>query len=284
MYQRVYIDIVFATNLLMDYFLLRIVGILLRCRTGRIRCAIAAVTGALFSCAVLYIPEGQVPPIASVLLNGFCALVMVKISYRIRQGSLLAKAFLMLYLTAFLCGGFWEALTEGRKITIGLFFLSAGCTYIGLGALTLIGDSVRAYRKKIYPVTLCYKEKKFSTYGFYDTGNLIRDPLNGQPVSVIDPEILRDLLTEELAERLKCFREKPEELKNTEIAGLKPHFLSCRTVGQREQLMLAVTLENLSIQTPRETVSVTAPVLAFAPEPFALGSEYKILINSSLLH
>ena len=56
MYQKVYIDIVFVTNLLMDYFLLRLVGMLLRCRTGRRRCMAAAVTGALFSCFVLYIP------------------------------------------------------------------------------------------------------------------------------------------------------------------------------------------------------------------------------------
>lgn len=283
MYQKVYIDIVFVTNLLMDYFLLRLVGMLLRCRTGRRRCMAAAVTGALFSCFVLYIPVKQVP-LAPVLLHGFCALGMVRISYGIRQGSLLAKALLMLYLTAFLCGGFWEALSEGKELTIGLFLLSAGCTYIGLGTLALIGDSVRAYRKQIYPVTLKYQGKSCSVYGFYDTGNLLSDPLSGMPVSVAEPEILKSILSEEMTDRLLCFREKPEELKCTEIAGLKPHFLSCKTIGQGEQLMLAVTLENLCIQTPRKVISVSDPILAFALEPFALGSEYKVLINSRLLH
>ena len=48
--------------------------------------------------------------------------------------------------------------------------------------------------------------------------------------------------------------------------------------------MLAVTLENLCIQAPRKVISVSDPILAFALEPFALGSEYKVLINSRLLH
>ena len=34
MYQEIYIDVVFAANLLMDYLLLRLVGWFLRCRAG----------------------------------------------------------------------------------------------------------------------------------------------------------------------------------------------------------------------------------------------------------
>ncbi len=35
MYYEVYIDVVFATNLLMDYILLRLVGTIFRCRKNR---------------------------------------------------------------------------------------------------------------------------------------------------------------------------------------------------------------------------------------------------------
>lgn len=38
MYDKVYIDVVFVTNLLMDYFLLRLVGTLLLRRKSRGRC------------------------------------------------------------------------------------------------------------------------------------------------------------------------------------------------------------------------------------------------------
>ena len=49
MYYDVYIDIVFLTNLLMDYVLLRIVGKLFLRKRNRGRILLAAAVGALFS-------------------------------------------------------------------------------------------------------------------------------------------------------------------------------------------------------------------------------------------
>ena len=49
-------------------------------------------------------------------------------------------------------------------------------------------------------------------------------------------------------------------------------------------MMLAVTLEDLCIFTPREVVHVADPVLALSFEPSTLGKEYKVLLNFRLLH
>ena len=57
MYYDVYIDIVFLTNLFMDYILLRIVGKLFLRKRSRRRILLAAAVGALFSCLILYVPS-----------------------------------------------------------------------------------------------------------------------------------------------------------------------------------------------------------------------------------
>lgn len=92
------------------------------------------------------------------------------------------------------------------------------------------------------------------------------------------------MLGEDLLNRLKKLEEDPEELQSTEVIRLKPHYLSFKTIGQEEKRMLTVTLEKLCIQTPGEIVCVNNPVMALAFEPSALGREYKVLINSRLLH
>ncbi len=120
--------------------------------------------------------------------------------------------------------------------------------------------------------------------GFVDTGNLLADPVSGTPVSIVSWELMEMLLPEDLTERLACLQEKPEKIKSTEIAGLKPHYLFCRTVGRGERLLLAVTLEELCIQIQGNTVHIKEPVVALSPEPFALGKEYEVLLNSRLLH
>lgn len=283
MYYEVYIDVVFATNLLMDYVLLRIVGMLFRCRGSRKRCLLAAAIGALFSCLILYIPTEAFLPV-TILLHGACAMGMLMIGCGLKKGGLLLKAMVTLYLTAFLCGGFWEVMTANGSITLKTFFLFTLCTYLGLTALIYLSDSVRARMKNIYPITLSYQGKVQSSYGFYDTGCLLADPINGTPVSIVKPEILEAMLSGELVDKLKHLKENPGELKNTELAGLRPHFLPCTTVGNSEGMLLAVTLEDLCIHTPREVVHICRPVFALSFEPSTLGNEYKVLLNSRLLH
>ena len=282
MYETMYIDVVFVTNLVMDYIILRLTGMLLRCRAGRGRCVLGAAAGALFSCVILCLPVEGGPPIL-VLLHGGCSLLMLRLAYGIKKGSLLMKALVMLYMTAFLTGGFWEAVSKSG-ITIPAFFIFAFATYMGIGALVCAADSARSMRKNIYPITLFYQGKKQSAYGFYDTGNLLDDPVSGAPVSIVKPELLETMLSLDLIDRLKHLNENPGELKSTEIIGLKPHYLSCCTIGQAEKMMLAVTLEDLCIHTPAEEVRISKPVLALAFEPSALGKEYKVLLNSRLLH
>ena len=138
-------------------------------------------------------------------------------------------------------------------------------------------EQIKESREHIYPVALKYHGQLQETYGLYDTGNRLCDTVTGAPVSVADPEILRSLLSEELTDRLLHLKERPEEIESTEIADLKPHYLSFQTVGREVQLILAVTLEDLCIQIPGERIHVSGPVFALSSEPFALGKEYKVI-------
>lgn len=280
--QEIYIDVVFAANLLMDYLLLRLVAKFLKCRTRRRRCCIAAASGALGSCLILCIPSENTP-VLTVVLHGFCALIMLKIGLKIQKGALLLKAFLMLYLTAFLCGGFWEAVSGERTLTIKVFLLCVFVVYTGSSTFIFVADSIRAGRRNIYPVTLGYCGRVQSAYGFYDSGNLLVDPVSGKPVSLIEADLLEKLLPIQTTETLKKLTGNPKELRNMEIAGLKPHYLSLRTVGENSQMFLAVMLDDLCIHTPGEVIHISGPVFALTFESSILDREYKILLNSRLL-
>lgn len=283
MYEKVYIDLVFGTNLLMDYLLLRLTGKALGCKGSRRRCLFAAMIGSLISCLILCVQiEDAIP--AWILIHGATAMGMLRIACRIRKRSLLAKAMLTLYLQAFLMGGFLQAVSRGKAVTWKTFLIIVPAVYLGLCAVLYLTDSVRAKRRSIYPVTLSFQGKVQKTYGFYDTGNLLKDPVSGAPVSIAEPEFLKTMLSGEISDKLKYLKENPGEWKSTELTALKPHFLPYQTVGQEHGLMLAVTLDDLCIHTPGEVVHIPDPVLALAEEPSALGSEYKILLNSRLLH
>lgn len=280
---EVYIDVVFVTNLLMDYFLLRIAGWILSCGKSRVRSFFAAAAGAFYSCFLLYIPAEDFLP-AAILCHGACAYLMIRIGFGLKKGGLVVKAMVTLYLTAFLWGGFWEVLSSGWKMTVRTFFLFAFCTYFALSALIYLTETLRARMKHIYPITISYRGKVQSAYGFYDTGNLLTEPVSGKPVSVVCPELLESILPEEMKESLKNIKENQGEKESTQLKEIRPRFVPYRAVGKENGMLLAVTLEDLCIHTPKEVVHVESPVFAMSEEASALEKECKVLLNSRLLH
>ena len=102
-------------------------------------------------------------------------------------------------------------------------------------------------------------------------------------VSIMEAELLAKILPKEHAEALKNLNGDPENLKSTEIAGLKPHYLLLKTVGKDPQTFLAVRLDDLCIHTPGDVIHIAEPVFALTFESSALGKEYKLLLNSRLL-
>ena len=282
MYDEIYIDVVFVTNLLVDYLLLGFVCRVFRCRRRRTRILAAAAFGALVSCIILYIPEDTFLP-AVILLHGAGGCAMISMGCGLKKGSLLLKALLTLYFAAFLCGGVWEAVVSGQEMTPKIFFLLTGAMWLIFSAAAWLWDSLRIRTKSIYPVSLTYQGKTENFYALYDSGNLLTDPQGNRPVSIADEEVIRTMISEETAKRLKNLKEYPEELQSADIAGLQPHFLSCRTIGTDDGILLAVTLESLCIRTPVQELLIERPVLAVAYDTSALGKEYKVLLNSRLL-
>ena len=254
MHYEIYIDVVFFTNLLIDYILIRFTGILFRCGRSRKRALLGAAAGAVFSCWIIYLRsflESGIFLPALVLLHGGCAAGMLVIGCNLKRGSLLLKAILTLYFAAFLCGGFWEVIVSD-KLTVKMFLILAAATWSGITALSYLMDSLRIRTKNIYPITIYYKGCGYTFHGFYDSGNLLMDSINGKPVSV-------------------------------GTAGLHPHFTFFHSIGKEQGMMLAVTFERLCIQTPAEVVCIDNPVFAFSFETSAFGKEYEVLLNSRLL-
>ena len=256
MHYEIYIDVVFFTNLLIDYILIRFTGILFRCGRSRKRALLGAAAGAVFSCWIIYLQsflESGIFLPALVLLHGGCAAGMLVIGCNLKRGSLLLKAILTLYFAAFLCGGFWEVIVSD-KLTVKMFLILAAATWSGITALSYLMDSMRIRTKNIYPITIYYKEK-----------------------------VLSEICSEETVSCLKHLKENPGESGKPGTAGLHPHFTFFHSIGKEQGMMLAVTFERLCIQTPAEVVCIDNPVFAFSFETSAFGKEYEVLLNSRLL-
>ena len=153
MHQEVYIDIVFAANLLMDYILLRLTGIVLRRKNSRRRCLAAAAVGALFACLNLYVRPGKTG-VLTIVLRVVCAVFMIWIAYEIQDVKHMTGAALFFFGMTFLTGGFWMAVSENRRVTAVFFLSCAAVTYGGLSLMICLMEQIKESREHIYPVAL----------------------------------------------------------------------------------------------------------------------------------
>ena len=281
MYREIYLDVVFLTNFLMDYILLRLTCRILNRQVKVWKSFLGAGIGALGACVYLMLPA-DISRLAVILYQGILAVGMTGIGCGIKTGSTLVRAMITLYLTAFLCGGFWEVLSGNREISLKLFFVSALFTYLLLTCVSIGYEVYRSRNRNVYPVTLEQGDRRVSLRGLYDTGNQLEDSLSGKPVSMVDRECLERLLGKELTEFLEYESETSGEEESTKLPELKPHYLVYQGVAHTG-IVLAVTIENLFIHTPKEVIQISNPVLAVSAEKTALGGKYQMIINSKLI-
>ena len=281
MYGEIYLDVVFLTNLVMDYVLLRLTCRILKISTSVLRSFLGAAAGALGACLFLILPVNICLP-AVVLYQGILVVVMTAIGCRVKTRSMLVRAMVTLYLTVFLCGGFWDVLSGSRDMNLKTFLILTLVTYLVFTCICMGYEFYQIQIRNVYPVTLEQGNRKISIHGLYDTGNQLEDPLNRKPVSVVDRQSIEKLLGKELTEILEYATETSGEEKSTKLSKLKPHYLTYQGVGAKG-IMLAVTIENLFIHTPREIVCVPNPVVAISTGNTALGGKYQMIINSRLI-
>lgn len=282
MYKEIYIDVVFATNLLMDFVLLRLTGMLLGIRAAWHKSLLGAVIGALSSCLILIIPTDNLYP-AAFLLHVLSAAAMAKTGCKVKSKSMLARAAATLYIMAFLCGGFWDVISAGNSVALKTFLIFTGASYLSLAVC------VRGYRKwsqkeeRICQALLKTRQKTVTVTGFYDTGNLLTDPLTNKPVSIVEEQVLTQLLSASALNELKNMKETVGAYDDPLWESLHPHFIFFRSVGDQEGMLPAITLDEMCIYRGEQIIYVYRPVIAVSSAPFHAKGKYQIILNGQII-
>ena len=121
--------------------------------------------------------------------------------------------------------------------------------------LCLLGFGGRAYGREYIPVELNYGGKKLRLLALRDTGNMLRDPITGQGVLVVDGaagETLLGLSPQQLEDPIGA-------VASAVVPGLR--LLPYRSIGSSKGMLVAIRLQNTKIGNIRGSA-----VVAFAPQ------------------
>ena len=257
MYYEVYVDVLFVENLWINGCLLLFTSRLMEYQTSRKRIVAGAFLGSVGAC-LLEVFSTYLTAAGWFFGTVLTAAVMIRITYGKRNAYI--KCLVVLYLEGWLLGGTIRYL-EQFHVLAGLM-LAGVSTAIAALLLTVQWVLVKIRKKEqtICPVVLYLGTASISTEGLVDTGNSLRDPVSGRPVSVCTESILQTLV----------------QASGTELF---PRLIPYQTIAEHG-LLKAYVLDRMEITTTEGTCVCKRPILAGMP---MTSRQYELILHQELL-
>ena len=282
MHYRIYIDVVFCINFVMDYIVIAITDSIVKCSAKSksyaiklIRRFAAAFEGALWVCLIIML--GLFHPLWNVVTYaGICTLMVFTVSGR-QKPIVILKAVAMLYLVTCALGGFIHILYY--YTALGFLICNAGAKMgmaklwlVALGAIIVVpvirwGIS-RAGRKMSAEKLLCTvtvenKGKSICGRALCDTGNSLTDPYNKEPVNVAQADCVAALIDD--------------------YAECGYHLIPYSAIGKENGLIPVVRFDRLTITDKEGKYTVERPLFALYSGKFAKEEDYRIIIHPKMM-
>lgn len=276
----VYLDVLFAVNAVVNVLLLHAACLFAGKQVGFGRLVLAGSLGGLYA-VLAALPQyawlsfwpGKLACAVGMLLAAF------GLSHQtLRLGlwfAILSAAFagIVLILTGlfgvevYMLGG-----TAVYPISVPALTLTAGISYCAV-CLFLKNFGKQSAASDLRPVTICLAGQKHRFTALVDTGNLLRDPLTGKPVFVLDAAYVGTLVPF-LQDRAL---EHPTELFAQLASGIPGlRLVPYRAVGVPSGMLLAVKSDWVILGKKR----LPGVTVAFSPSPVS-GGEYQVIAGGS---
>lgn len=279
---KIYLDIFFTVNLLMNLLILEIMNIFFRKKPVNIRSVLAAAVGAL-AAVIVIVTGGKELVVVFILMYVLVSCLMICIAYGKTTIRGLVKYMAGYYMTGVIVAGallFLKGIAGMRQISI-LFLLSSALLLIFLAQKIV---SSRSYEirseQNVFPVTITYNGKCVTATGFVDTGNNLYEPVSHECVTVVEYELFQKMLSEEeRADFSKAIHDMEPEM----FGKLLLRYIPFHSLGRECDYLPGVRADNMEIRIgDSETVHTGKVWLGLCDHFLSSDSEYEVLLNSRL--
>ncbi len=264
-----YIDVFFLVDLLFNLMALVLAGDVLRRQIRMPRLLAAAALGSIWNCVAVLVPvfSGGVLLVLTVTVAGsMMAAVVFGGAIRSRQGTLrqrmgmilpaLAKEDAVLVIVSALISGCLTFSKEHFFLTDFESLAFAGCCTMAVHLGVRAAFRGAAVGRARYPVRLTYRGQTKEFVGLVDSGNRLRVPETGRPVSLISYADCRGFLES--------------------VTG--GFYVPYRAVGTEGGMLFAVLLDEMEIVKERGSVVIRRPAVAIAKERLSVDGDFSVIL------
>ena len=289
----IYIDIVLLENLVMNYIILLGTGYIIKAKIKHIKLIISSFIGAIY--ALLAYME-IFPIYANFITKMLLAICMIYIGFNPKKIKGLIKELIVFFLVSFSLGGCAFALLYMIKpqeifvkngVYIGVYPLKIAL----LGGITgfiityISFKVVKNHINKneiIYTAIIKIEEKKLEIKVLLDTGNMLKDPITGDTVIIVEKEKLYEILPIELLNDIDNFFEINNKIIKNEYQT-RLRIIPFTSVGKRNGMMVGIKADYVSIITDIDEIKKNDVIICVYEKKFSKTDKYSGLIGLDIL-
>lgn len=292
----IYIDIIIVENLVMNYIILYATGLISKNKISHLRIIFASIIGAIYA-VTEYISKLNI--YSNILLKIILSIVIVFIAFYPQNVKKMFKLLVLFYLTTFTFGGVATYLIYVLKpqniiIKNGMYVGTYVLKVIFIGAIVGTIILIIAFKfaknkitKKdmICKVKIKLNGKEIVLDTMVDTGNMLKEPLTGNPVVVVEKTSLYDLMPKEILNNTELilggdFGKIPENIKNEYISRLK--IIPFSSLGKQNGMLIGIKPEKLYVINEQSEEKKDNAIIGIYNKSLTKRGEYNALIGIDL--
>lgn len=292
----IYIDIIIVENLIMNYIILYATGLISKNKIYYIRIFFASLIGAIYAISQ-YISKLNI--YSNIIIKMILSIIIVFVAFNPQDVKKMCKQLVLFYLTTFTFGGVATYLIYVLKpqniiIKNGMYVGTYVLKVIFIGAILgtiILFIAFKLAKNKItkkdmickVKIKLNGKDKILNT--MVDTGNMLKEPITGNPVIVVEKTVLYDLMPKEILNNTDAilggdFDKIPEDIKYQYAQRLK--FIPFSSLGKQNGMLIGIKPEKLEVIS-EQVVEKSNAIVGIYGKSLTKRGEYNALIGIELL-
>lgn len=294
----VYLDIVFFENIIMNYIIIYATAVVIKINIKQFRIILSSIMGAIYT-IVMYL--NIIPIYSNFLMKFILSLVMCYIAFYPQNFKKLCKDLIIFYLTSFVFGGCVFALMYFLKpqlvsIKNGVFVGAYPIKVALIGSVIsfiLIQISFKIVKTKLskkdilYEIEIIINNKFTKLKGLLDTGNLLKDPITGNPVIVVESKSLYEIFPKEILDNISKIigGDTNELMENEKFNQIISRFriIPFSSLGKQNGLLLGIKADKINIILEDKKESINNVIVGIYDKSFSKNGAYSAIFGLDML-
>lgn len=292
-------EYLFLENFLINFAILHITRIITRTKGCNKRILIASLIAALYP-FVLFIPS--LIFLTNFFVKILISIIIVRIAYNTKSIRLYMKQLIGFFLVSFIYAGasigvyyFFQSYSNSSSKLNG-FSRNFSVRYLILGivlAVILIKNIFEYYNEKVtrekelYEVTIYYYNKAISLVALLDTGNSLVEPLTKLPVFIVEYEVIKELIPNDLRHiydnheegNLSKIQILLEDLKEETHIRIIPY----KSIGTKNGFLIGFKPDYIELIKDSKTIINDNLIIAIFNGKLSTDDQFKGLLSLEIL-